>query len=342
MRAGLFATAQQAWRSLQGRGHDPQPAVVRLVDGKLEPPYSCEVIAAYQCNISCARCNQASPIRHRGYADPTTVRRDFSLLASVYRASVVKIVGGEPLLHPDLPAVIRALRQSGISKKVLLLTNGMLLSRMTEETWRLLDAIEVSVYPDSGLDDQHMRTWTEAADRHGVALRFVRFDRFRVTFSRSGTQDEDLVRRVYRTCRLAHVWGCQNIHQGYFYKCVQSIHVPAIVGAPPESARQDGIRLTDDPGLRDELYRYLHSPQPLHACRHCLGVAGRLEDHHLVDRAQWLSGHDAPTEHLLDYERLRGLEAGQDFDFAQGVPIALATPSPSADMHMATERRPRP
>lgn len=294
------------------------PDVARIVDGKIMPPYSCEVIAAYQCNIACARCNQASPIRHRGYAEPETVLRDFSRLARVYHASVVKIVGGEPLLHPDLPAVIRALRESGIGEKVLLLTNGMLLPRMTEETWRLLDRIEVSVYPDTGLDDQHMHAWAEAAESHGVELHFFRFDRFRVTFSRAGTRDENLVRRIYETCRLAHVWGCQNIHQGYFYKCVQSIHVPSIIGAPSESARQDGIRLTDDPGLRDELYRYLHSPEPLNACRHCLGVAGRLEDHRLVNRAEWLSGHDAPSEMLVDHERLRGLEAGQDYDFAQG------------------------
>lgn len=296
--------------------------VARMRNGKIEPPYSCELIAAYQCNISCSHCNQASPIRKKGYPDAETVYRDFSRMARIYHARFAKIVGGEPLLHPDFAHVVRALRRSGISEQILLLTNGMLLDRMPEETWRLIDRIEVSVYPETPVDAAMIERMCRQADALGVTIKFVAFDHFRVSFSRPGTDDDNLIRRIYRTCKMAHVWGCQVIHNGHFHKCVQSIHVPAVIGAPPESAQRDGIRISDSPDLQDRIRRYLYSDEPLHACRHCLGVAGRIEAHRLVERGNWLAEHEEASEALIDFDTLRRLEEGLESELGGGRVIA--------------------
>ncbi|MEJ2038869.1 MAG: 4Fe-4S cluster-binding domain-containing protein, partial [Desulfosarcinaceae bacterium] len=180
---------------------------------------SCEINAVDHCNITCLDCNHASPPLKAHFADPDRVYHDLSTLSKVYRADWLKIVGGEPLLHPDLPSLVDAVRRSGISKKILLVTNGLLLKQMPEAVWEAIDQLELSIYPETGLDEAKQMQIQEQARSHGVHLLRSTYSNFRRTFSITGTDDSNLVRRIYRTCKLANLWGCQSIHEGHLYKC---------------------------------------------------------------------------------------------------------------------------
>ncbi|MFF2008332.1 4Fe-4S cluster-binding domain-containing protein [Streptomyces sp. NPDC058195] len=57
-----------------------------------------------------------------------SVGRDLTRLAKSYRSANVKILGGEPLLHPGLTDLIREVRESAVTDKIILATNGLLLS----------------------------------------------------------------------------------------------------------------------------------------------------------------------------------------------------------------------
>src|SRR5437868_3286182 len=67
------------------------------------------------------------------------------------------------------------------------------------------------------------------ADAHGVLLRAKQFDRFRESHALHGTEDDALVGRIYRTCNIAHAWSCHNVEAGYFYKCPESLLLPAVL-----------------------------------------------------------------------------------------------------------------
>ena len=72
-----------------------------------------EIMAAHGCNLTCRSCTHASPVlRPKDIADPETTARDLSRLARCYRANRVKLLGGEPLLHPDLVALADAVREA--------------------------------------------------------------------------------------------------------------------------------------------------------------------------------------------------------------------------------------
>src|SRR5689334_14969452 len=76
-----------------------------------------------KCNLSCPMCYRFQGDRHR--LDLSSKRRVADRLA---RESVRKVTfaGGEPLLDPDLPLLVRLLAQHGV--KTALCTNGDLLS----------------------------------------------------------------------------------------------------------------------------------------------------------------------------------------------------------------------
>jgi hypothetical protein len=274
--------------------------------GRISPPYSCEINAVDHCNIACMDCNHASPGAGKAVASPSAVLNDLSLLSRHYKSYALKIVGGEPLLHPDLLSLLRAVRESNICEYISLVTNGTLLSQMADEIWAELDEVELSIYPGTRpMLETHLPSVQRSAARHQVKLVISPYEEFRITFSTIGTADAGLTRRIYRNCRLANLWGCQSVHEGYFFKCPKCIYVPRILDAPVRyDYREDGLKITDSPDFLRQLSEYLGSQEPLSACRYCLGSSGKHRPHRLVKASEWVHIQARPIEELVDYGKL--------------------------------------
>jgi len=286
----------------------PNPGV-RIVEGKIIPHYACQTDIVGQCNLACRDCDHISPIAQHRYADPESLHRDFSILAKVYQPRLVQLLGGEPLLHPRIVPVIQAVRASGISDRVMVITNGLLLPHMQDAFWENLDDLEISIYPGSHPDPKSMESFKAKARAFNVRLEIYYYKEFRRVFSLSGNHNPALVERIYRSCKKVHIWGCHSVYDGHLYKCPQSIFIPRMLGLATGEYPRDGIELRDDPGFRDRLYAYLTAPEPLHACRHCLATAGVLRPHIQVQPKDWLSHQDGTLESWVDYEELARIEA---------------------------------
>ena len=278
--------------------------------GKVEPPGSCEINATDHCNLSCLDCNHASPAMPPKYADPAAVYQDCSRLAKHCRPRQIRIAGGEPLLHPDFAELLRVLRDSGLSNRLQVVTNGLLLEQMPEQAWELIDAIELSQYPQTALPPEKLELVRRKADQHQIALSVWEHREFHVMFALQGTSDDTLVEKIFRTCWIAQVCGCMSIHEGFIYKCPQSIYIARIVPDTGLTPKSDGLRITDDPDFQARMIRFLAAEQSLEACRYCLGSVGKRRPHRVTDRQRWLAAHNVPTEELLDYDALQAAETG--------------------------------
>jgi organic radical activating enzyme len=276
----------------------------RIVDGRILNR-RCEINVAEHCNLSCRSCSHLSPVLSKSFADPDVVARDLTALSRSYHAKVVRLLGGEPLLHPDLPAVIDAVRRSGACDSIMVVTNGLLLPRMTAAFWSSIDAVEVSVYPGRSLTASAQQACAETAERHGVALRFRACDEFQESYSETGTDDTDLVDRIFTTCNIAHRWRCHNVIDGWFFRCPQAHYIPKLLRDDPDVRHADGLQIDDTPAFRGRLLAYLRSPEPPQACANCLGTAGRYEAHAQIRRVEFRERQRAPTEDLV-HPRLVG------------------------------------
>ncbi len=282
-------------------------------DGRIVSPKGIELNVALHCNLSCRACTHLSPAFKRCVTEPADVARDLAALATAYRPAFVKLLGGEPLLHPDLPAVIDAVRDSGITDWVLVCTNGLLLDRAGDDFWSRVDDVEVSAYPGREPSPEVLERAAEKAKAHDVRLQVYHHSHFREAYAEIGTTDRRLVAQVFRTCKSAHVWRCHTVHEGHFYRCPQSAFLPAILG-PPDELLADAVPLHPPAGLFDRLLSALTSTEPLTACRRCLGTAGRLFVHEQVPRRQWRAPQERTTEELLDPEYLERLLLDPDAD----------------------------
>lgn len=276
----------------------------RVVDGRVQNR-RCEINVAEHCNLSCRGCSHLSPVLPKSFADPVVVARDLTALSRSYHVKVVRLLGGEPLLHPDLPAVIDAVRGSGVGESIALVTNGLMLPRAKDDVWSRVDAVEVSMYPGRSLSAKDQKVCRDAARRHHVALRFRRCTEFQESYSETGTEDADLVGRIYTTCNVAHRWRCHNVIDGWFFRCPQAHYIPKVLGSDPDAGLADGIEISDHPSFRDRLLEYLQSPEPPSACANCLGTSGRYEPHEQIRRREFRHRQEPRTEDLV-HPRLVG------------------------------------
>jgi len=241
------------------------------------------------------------------FVDPDQVLKDFSILAEYCYPQHVRLCGGEPLLHPHLLDVIDAVRDSGISECIRVVTNGTLLHRMPDRFWQKVDQIHISLYPACRVTSTKIRNFQRLAKKHDTELVVRYVNRFRESFSELGTTESDLVKRVYSTCQIAHTWRCQAIFEGYIYRCSPSIMIPRLLQEQTNiSTESDGLKLMRSSTFANELKKFLVTKEPLKSCRYCLGTVGKRFSQ--AQEAYRDSNIPSATEELIDWKYLKYYE----------------------------------
>jgi MoaA/NifB/PqqE/SkfB family radical SAM enzyme len=105
-------------------------------------PILAQIVPTRRCNLSCTYCNEYDKTSEPVATDVMLARID--RLAELGTLSI-DLSGGEPLLHPDLDAIIARIRQRGLFAG--LLTNGYLLTRARIERLNRagLDRLQISI-----------------------------------------------------------------------------------------------------------------------------------------------------------------------------------------------------
>ncbi len=267
----------------------------RIEGGVIVPPTVLEVIVADHCNLACRQCNHGSPGVPKWLADPAEVGRDLAILAKVYRPRMIKMIGGEPLLHPDLAGLVAAIRASGIAPRIELVTNGTLIARMPEAVWAGVDKFVVSIYPGTAVEAM-LPALHDKAKSHGTELAAWGFRDFRDTLSSRTNDDPDLVARIFAACKLANVWGVHGLYRGRIYRCPPSMYAPRLAG----QVLDEGFPVEDTPDLKARLLAFLNGRTPLGSCRHCVGTSGKKAPHRFLGRASWKADLDRPPAEMID------------------------------------------
>src|SRR5688572_27633256 len=117
----------------------------RMLIGALRSKYqpvNAHLIPVRRCNLACTYCNE-----YDDYSDPVPtaeVCRRVDRLAAL-GTGIITLSGGEPLLHPDVDALVHHIRARGAIATVI--TNGYLLSRdrITRLNRAGLDHLQISI-----------------------------------------------------------------------------------------------------------------------------------------------------------------------------------------------------
>lgn len=280
------------------------PGNYRIKDGVIWTR-AIEINATKHCNLSCRSCSHSSPLEEHFVLQPEETSSSLRELSRFLRAETVRIVGGEPLLHPNLSSLLCAVRESKIADRVCLVTNGILLDQIDEELLSCFDEIQISLYPLSEQIVSRIYKNIESVSAICKEVKVLKYYFFREAITSKMTENQELCRRIYETCQIAHYWRCITVDQGFLYRCPQSMVLMRNQNLKAEMNNKLEIRAIKK---MEDVLSFLENNNSLQACASCLGSVGIVFEHEQVHKDLWVSQLPTIPEEGVDYKFMDELE----------------------------------
>jgi GTP 3',8-cyclase len=229
------------------------------------------------CNLRCDHCCSFSPVLKKWLADPAVVREDLLAVRRVVRPQFLKIVGGEPLLHPQLEEILVTAHELQVGARIQLTTNGILLRELTPRSWGSIQMLSVSLYPEPALPKDLIRWVAKEAARRGIEVSWKMQDKF-TCLDRDTLATPAEARETFADCWIRH--RCNSIKNGRFYSCTRPQYIQKFAADAPLFAA-DGIpvHVENAAALAAEIRAHLTQDEPLHSCFLCNGGNAPLDTH---------------------------------------------------------------
>jgi organic radical activating enzyme len=274
-------------------------------DGRIHAE-AVEYSAAYHCNLRCAGCSHMSPFVSRRIPSSAAFAADVTRLATAFHAEEVRLLGGEPLLNPDIVSLLQVARASGIADRVVVTTNGLLLPGQPDAFWANVDEVRVSLYPGVSPPEAALDRIAARAQESGTRLQVTAWDRFRTTMVTEPHPADLTTAFIYRTCHSAH--RCHMLHEGRLFKCPVPPFLPEFLSKLGRGGYDPSAEAFEIHGARDlfeELKAFLTTRRALEACRYCLGWVGRPRPHRQLSREVVTDPRREPVTRSRDLDRAR-------------------------------------
>ncbi len=226
-----------------------------------------------KCSLRCRDCSVLIPYMetHENY-DTNEILTDINnVLDGLGHVRIIDFYGGEPLLHPDLARMIRALRHENRIDRISIITNGTIvpdrdvLQAMHEEP-RFMFRIS-----DYGKISEKVDIIIELLEQYEIQYEITNYaywDRGTRIESRKDTE-EQLIKK-FKCCTASNVLHVNN-KKGYLC-CAGS--GGCNIGLFPES-KSNYIDLRDTENLSERLKYFITRPsrgEYLDACKYCSGM----------------------------------------------------------------------
>jgi organic radical activating enzyme len=239
-----------------------------------------EIILTSHCNLNCQNCHAFSPLSEERFADLNTFSRDVGRLSNLFgkKAAWIHLLGGEPLLHPEVEKFFAVTRSAFPSAQIQLVTNGLLLNRKDDSFWQECSAhnieISITVYP--GMEKQFKIARDKGASfgvkvtAYGVEvisdddLKFIKTS-FHFPMDLTGSQP---YRENFLQCPIPQ-WKCSQVYKGRLYPCARVAYIHLFNNYFKQSlpvTEQDSLDI-HTAGNAKEILNFLARPIPF--CRFC-------------------------------------------------------------------------
>lgn len=229
-----------------------------------------EVHLTDHCNLNCFGCFHFSPLASEWFLSLDDYRKDCQRLSELSDGFIEKIelLGGEPLLHPEISNVCIITRNAFPIGNINILTNALLIKKMDELFWEALRANNIGIvitrYP-LNLDYNEIKSFIE---NHGICIEF-RGDtnektQTKIPLDLNGKQNiQDTFHRCHRPNR------CIQLRDGKLWTCVIPPYIKYFnnyFGKNFEICEDDYIDIYKVNSIQ-KIYKFLVKPIPF--CRYC-------------------------------------------------------------------------
>lgn len=227
------------------------------------------------CNLRCKGCDHFACIADPYFVPFETVRSDIERLGKIFKGDYIMqfgVMGGEPLLHPDLVDIIKVIRDNFPNARISVYTNGLLLKNQKEAFWEGLRENDVGImhtrYPIP-LDFDEI---AEKARSENVTYDYYQFDGekklFKKVINLKGSGDPV---ESFAKCHISNYGNF--LMEGKIYGCPFSCLSSRIFN----TKFNQHLRMTEQDYIdiykEDDMENYFKfSAKPKFYCRYCDGV----------------------------------------------------------------------
>jgi MoaA/NifB/PqqE/SkfB family radical SAM enzyme len=166
------------------------------------------------CNLNCKGCAHFCPIADKVFADIIDYEKDLQQLKKMFsNIKMIRIMGGEPLLHPDIELFISSTHKYFPKTDLRLVTNGLLLNKMPQHFWDVCLAnnikFDLTIYPPF---INQSATWIALIGGYGLEVSHYVADTFFSGLNLNGNSDKN---NSFKLC----MYNCYFLYKGKLYPC---------------------------------------------------------------------------------------------------------------------------
>ncbi len=264
-----------------------------------------EVHVTEHCNLNCKQCAHFSPLAEESYIDVDQYTKDVNRLSELFdgEMSYILLLGGEPLLHPRLTELMEITRKAFPVGRIRIVTNGILLPKMTDDFWESCKKWNVEISPSEYPIKFDYDEWSKKLKTQGV--KYTTYSPARSTMykihpicpKRGGTDAS--CRSNFFHCPDAS--RCVTLRDGRMYTCdiaAHAIHLKKHFNLDLPLSKRNSVDIYAVESGSELLEKLAH---PIPFCQYCDVVVGEnmIECDWAIsrkDRYEWLGFEFLPED----------------------------------------------
>ncbi len=222
------------------------------------------------CNLNCKGCSHYAPIADEFYISLEELEEYYNNIKSreLIFFSTLRLMGGEPLLHPHITEIIELSRAYFSDINIVLVSNGISIKEMPQKFWNACKEnniiISITKYPIN-INYNELTTFVKS---RGIQMTFYGdniFPNFRhIVLDGQGKQNP---LKNYLICHCGGIY--LQLREGKIYSCSQSAYIGIInkrFDMEFKHENNDYLILNQIKSIK-EIKKYILKPKSF--CRYC-------------------------------------------------------------------------
>lgn len=175
-----------------------------------------EVPITDACNLNCKGCLFASNITdENNHVSFAQLAKDAKRMSELFfDVPWIRILGGEPLMHPDIIKVLKYYRKCFPDSELDLCTNGLLLLRMKDDFWNCIKKENISIHVSGYKPTYALLDKIDSILRsYGIPYVVLKRDEFLKYYTDKADND---MNKSFEKCIAS---GCYEVYRGRISTC---------------------------------------------------------------------------------------------------------------------------
>lgn len=230
--------------------------------------YYIETHIVDHCNLNCKYCSHYSPLAKPFFKDINEYIKEIARLSEIgaNKIETIRIMGGEPLLHPDILKFCYITRKAFPHSHIVIVTNGILLIQQDKDFFNKLNKWNIEIYLSNYgiIKEEYLTSLKNKINSFYIGERINQMSKF--AFDLTGKNNKE---KIFLQCQKED-YNCITLKNGKLYHCPTIAHLNSFLNyfdieIKNFNLENEGINIYNF--TLEEIEKFLFTPRDF--CKYC-------------------------------------------------------------------------